>query len=90
MPTSRNGSIKYVNCSIVLSDQLSANKTMTSQNLPKGAAGNCGFELQGGRGWTECAKEAPGLHSYLAPTPATPSRMTAIHCCTPTERFRQA
>ena len=28
----------------------------------------CGFGLVGGRGWTELAKEAPGVHSFLAPT----------------------
>ncbi len=40
------------------------------------AVTDCGFGLAGGRGWTELAKEAPGFHKYLAPTPATLSSFT--------------
>ena len=31
-----------------------------------------------GRGWTELAKEAPGVHLYLVPTPATLPGLTII------------
>ena len=34
------------------------------------------------KGWTELAKEAPGFHSFLAPTPATLSNFTIIRYCT--------
>jgi len=43
---------------------------------------DCGFELVGGRGWTELAKEAPGFHVFFAPTPATLSNFTIIRYCT--------
>jgi len=41
-----------------------------------GAVTECVFVLMGGRDWTELAKgnlPAPGFHSFLAPTPVTPS-----------------
>ena len=47
-----------------------------------GAVTDCGFGLVGGRGWTELAKKAPGIHSFLAPTPATLFNFTIIRYCT--------
>ena len=35
----------------------------------------------GGRGWTELAKETPGIRSSLAPTPATLLRSATIYDC---------